>query len=751
MDSLIEEEQLCNVDDTIFVAVGKNVKESKSTLMWVLRNFPGKKICVLHVHQPAQLVAFMDGKFSPFRLKQQNVKASQDLERQKIHKLLDQYHLILSREGVQADQLWIERDNVEKGIVESIVQHSIRWLVMGAAADKHYSGTLTMLKSRKASYVCQQAPICCHIWFCCKGRLIYTREGRKEDAEREIVPPLQPLDPNIETDNSENLISKSVTHGQRCPGVITVIQEQRSIGQATPDTYDRLEQAKLDAETSRHAAFEESVKRWKAEEDAMEAISKAKSSESLNANEMKKRKEMDEMLEKVKQEVERVKDQNDEYTKELQIIQDKIPVLECQLSDTQCAMRELEEKIISAVDLLISFKQKRDDMKIEHENANQEVMKWRRKSVKEGGERLCTPQLFSLSFLEINESTRNFDPSLKIGEGRYGSVYKGLIRHTWVAIKMLPTHAPQGHMGFQFEVEVLSRVRHPNVVMLIGSCSEYRSLVYEYLPNGSLEDRLTRNNPSLSWQSRVRIATELCSALIFLHSNKPSIIHGNLRPSKILLDANFMCKISDLGISHLIPTRFYNKHNPDGSVYIDPEALETGELTVESDVYSFGIIILQLLTGRPCFGVLKDVICALEKDCFDSVLDFSAGNWPIEEAQRLAQVALRCCEKKRLNRPHLEIVWSVLEPLTNSFASNSCLASKEQRRIPSHFVCPILQEIMKEPHIAADGFTYEGEAIKGWLNSGHNTSPMTNLKLEDCNLLPNYALQYAIQEWLQRA
>lgn len=161
---------------------------------------------------------------------------------------------------------------------------------------------------------------------------------------------------------------------------------------------------------------------------------------------------MEEMLEKVKQEVERVKDQNDEYTKELQIIQDKIPVLECQLSDSQCAMRELEEKIISAVDLLISFKQKRDDMKMEHENANQEVIKWRRKSVKEGGERLCTPQLFSLSFLEINKSTRNFDPSLKIGEGRYGSVYKGLIRHTWVAIKMLPTHAPQGHLGFQFEV-----------------------------------------------------------------------------------------------------------------------------------------------------------------------------------------------------------------------------------------------------------------------------------------------------------
>ena len=248
------------------------------------------------------------------------------------------------------------------------------------------------------------------------------------------------------------------------------------------------------------------------------------------------------------------------------------------------------------------------------------------------------------------------------------------------------------------QVEVLSRVRHPNLVTLIGMCPESRSLVYEYLKNGCLEDHLAGKDksPPLPWQIRTCIATEICSALIFLHSNIPRIVHGNLKPSNIFLDANFVSKLGDLGIASLIPqnedpanfTQICN--DPNGTfVYMDPEYIETGKLTQESDVYSFGIILLRLLTARPLSGIVKDVKCALENDSISGLLDVSAGDWPLEQAKELALLAMRCCEKNRLNRMDLSVVHEVMR--TSCAASESCLISKKLLRTPSHFVCPIFQ------------------------------------------------------------
>lgn len=234
-------------------------------------------------------------------------------------------------------------------------------------------------------------------------------------------------------------------------------------------------------------------------------------------------------------------------------------------------------------------------------------------------------------------------------------------------------------------------MRHPNLVTLIGTCPESTSLVYEYLENGSLEDRLAcrGKNPPLPWQTRIKVAVEVCSALIFLHSNNPSIVHGNLKSTNVLLDANFVSKLSDFGIYRLIPRD--EKNDPTVSVYVDPEFLETGELTVESDIYSFGIVLMRMLTGRPALGVVNDVKCAVENGNFDSVLDISGGDWPFEQAKKLANLALRCCENKRTNRPALvPYVWSLIEPmrgLCNSFG----METEGRRKVPSHFVCPIFQ------------------------------------------------------------
>ncbi|KAK4837629.1 hypothetical protein QYF36_007074 [Acer negundo] len=781
--SVEEEEE----EETIFVAVGKSIEKSKTTLFWAVQSFLGKKICVLHVHTPAHVVALKERKSAVNKLKQQAFKTFRGLERRKVDEILDQYLLILNQAGVQADKLWIETDNVENGLVEVITQKNIRWLVMGAAADKYYSKTLVELKSKKAIFVCQQAPVTCHIWFVCKGCLIYTRSGCEDRPEQENGPAILLLNSEVETTQHSKLESltprlissdaeedtdgfeETCCSGQSswsnnsmfdCSTLLLTDEEEKSEGQATSVVSHRL-QAISGAKNSKQKVFEEVMKRWKEEDHAVEAKCKVRALQGLCVKEMSQRKELEELLAREKQEVERMRNQNDKAMKELQIVEDQKSVLVSQMAESDCVVKELEEKIISAVQLLISFKKKRDDLRIEVGNVKRRIQDLRNPVKREAS--VCGPGLLEFSFMEVNEATNNFDPSWKIGEGRYGSVYRGLLRHVHVAIKMLPSYGSQSHLEFQNKVEVLSRVRHPNLVTLIGTCPESRSLVYEYLRNGSLEDCLACKDktPPLPWQTRIQIASEICNALIYLHTNKPCIIHGNLKPSKVLLDTNFIGKLGDMGVFHLIPrgedtdksvTLSDNPRNKAPSVYTDPEYLETGKLTPESDVYSFGILLLELLTRRPVLGIMKDVNCALEKGNFNAVLDCSAGDWPLEQAKQLAHLALRCCEKNGFNRPDLvSEIWSVLEPMrTPCIAPVSHSGSKEPRRIPSHFVCPIFQEVMSDPHIAADGFTYEEDAIKGWLKSGHNTSPMTNLKLDHCNLIPNYALHQAIIEWQQQ-
>jgi hypothetical protein len=172
----IEEEPVARmIDDKIYVAVGKEVKESKSTVVWALQNSGGKKVCIILVHSPAQMIPLMGTKFRASSLKEQEVRAYREIEKQNMQKILNEYLLMCRVMGVRAEKLFIEMDCIEKGIVELVRQHGIKKLVMGAAADKHHSRRMMDLKSKKAIYVRQQAPASCHIQFVCKGHLIHTR------------------------------------------------------------------------------------------------------------------------------------------------------------------------------------------------------------------------------------------------------------------------------------------------------------------------------------------------------------------------------------------------------------------------------------------------------------------------------------------------------------------------------------------------------------------------------------------------
>ncbi|WOL19794.1 U-box domain-containing protein 52-like [Canna indica] len=265
---------------------------------------------------------------------------------------------------------------------------------------------------------------------------------------------------------------------------------------------------------------------------------------------------------------------------------------------------------------------------------------------------------------EIEAATESFADHCKIGEGSYGPVYKCYLDHTAVAIKVLrPEAAGKGRSEFHQEAELLSCIRHPNVVLLLGACPEHGSLVYEYMANGSLEERLFRKGgtPVIPWQFRFQIAAEITTGLLYLHHMRPEpLVHRDLKPANILLDKNYVGKISDVGLARVVPSSVadnitrYRMTSVAGTLYyIDPEYQQTGMLGVKSDIYSLGVVLLQIITARPPMGLAHHVSSAIEDGTFAEMLDPEVCDWPVEEARCLAEIALKCTELRRKDRPDL--------------------------------------------------------------------------------------------------
>ncbi|KOM44418.1 hypothetical protein LR48_Vigan05g202300 [Vigna angularis] len=277
---------------------------------------------------------------------------------------------------------------------------------------------------------------------------------------------------------------------------------------------------------------------------------------------------------------------------------------------------------------------------------------------------------------EIEIATNYFNNALKIGEGSYGPVFKGVLDNIVVAVKALRPDITHGEKQFQQEVSVLSTIRHSNMVKLLGACPEYGCLVYEYMENGSLEDRLFQkdNTPAIPWKVRFKIASEIATGLLFLHQTKPEpIVHRDLKPANILLDCNYGSKITDVGLARLVPpaipdkTTQYHKTTAAGTFcYIDPEYQQTGLLGVKSDIYSLGVVLLQIITGKPPMGVAHFVQEGIEKGTFSEVLDPNVMDWPVEDTLSFAKLALKCCEMRKRDRPDLaSVILPELSRLTN--------------------------------------------------------------------------------------
>ncbi|WCJ28310.1 Protein kinase superfamily protein [Euphorbia peplus] len=327
------------------------------------------------------------------------------------------------------------------------------------------------------------------------------------------------------------------------------------------------------------------------------------------------------------------------------------------------------------------------------------------------GEILQSSNLKTFSFSELKSATRNFRPDSVLGEGGFGSVFKGWIdEHSLaatkpgsgivIAVKRLNQEGHQGHKEWLAEINYLGQLQHPNLVKLIGYCleDEHRLLVYEFMPRGSMENHLFRRGSHvqpLSWNIRIKVALGAARGLAFLHNTETKVIYRDFKTSNILLDTNHNAKLSDFGLardgpvgdkSH-VSTRVMGTYG-----YAAPEYLATGHLTAKSDVYSFGVVLLEILSGRRAIdknrpnGQHNLVDWAkpylTNKRRVLRILDTRIeGQYTLSRAQKLAALALQCLNVEPKFRPDMDEVVKELEQLQEPSKKQNNLSTPEDSKV----------------------------------------------------------------------
>ena len=305
------------------------------------------------------------------------------------------------------------------------------------------------------------------------------------------------------------------------------------------------------------------------------------------------------------------------------------------------------------------------------------------------------------TFEELSNCTNDFSESALIGQGGYGKVYRGVLADGKVAaIKRAQEGSLQGSREFFTEIELLSRLHHRNLVSLLGYCDEEdeQMLVYEYMPNGTLRDHLSaKARESPSFPMRLRIALGSSRGILYLHTEAdPPIFHRDIKASNILLDAKFVAKVADFGLSRLAPLPDTEGSAP-GHVstvvkgtpgYLDPEYFLTHKLTDKSDVYSLGVVFLELLTGMQPIShgknLVREVVAANQSGMILSVVDLRMGALPGECVERFAALGLRCCRDETDARPSMAEVVRELETIWQMTPDTDGVPSESVAMDPTH-------------------------------------------------------------------
>ncbi|KAK4491114.1 hypothetical protein RD792_001838 [Penstemon davidsonii] len=289
------------------------------------------------------------------------------------------------------------------------------------------------------------------------------------------------------------------------------------------------------------------------------------------------------------------------------------------------------------------------------------------------------------SYKEIKKATNDF--STVIGQGGFGTVYKAEFHDGLVAaVKRMSKVSEQAEDDFSRELELLARLHHRHLVALRGFCIKRheRFLMYEFMANGSLNDHLyTQGRTPLSWRTRIQIAIDVANALEYLHFYcDPPLCHRDIKSSNILLDENFVAKVADFGLAHA---------SKDGSIcfepvntdirgtpgYMDPEYVITQELTEKSDVYSYAVVLLELITGRRAIQDNKNLVewsqvyLSSESRITELVDPYLGNAFDFDQLQTMVVIVRWCTEREGKERPSIKQVLRLLyesaDPMHSGF------------------------------------------------------------------------------------
>ncbi|KAK7252442.1 hypothetical protein RIF29_36377 [Crotalaria pallida] len=783
--------------EKIYVAVGNDVQDGFQTLAWALKKWNSHPISIVILHvtynTSKDYVYTPFGKLPARSVNDEKLEVLRKHEEEKINKLLSKYVALCGKVPVEIVEVEKFDEPMQKHIIDLILGLGITKLVMG------FSFLKPTLKSKGAMsglfYVHQHKPGFCELFIICGGKQVFLRGNNNDEKIMEddngvmvarikdkvtLKDWLEKMFNDKNNDSGDRSASTSTTNLESpvtqnqwelyLQEIDTYYQELLSsnleeesckqdnddsqISPIEPDVIERngsnksaaekiellnnkLDEAHKTIQLKRKEAKDNRERQEKAQWAICLSNTRVEELESKIKEEVSVREELKKEVEAEKEQVYEMRMDVEESKRRVSSLGELQNELSNMLHISTLAKSRAETQLERAVEERAEMVREIEELRKQRDVLNRRIEFCKQKDAIGMAARLseacCSFREYSEE--EIRLATENFSERLRLKSGGdWSNVYRGRINHSTVAIKMLNSLSQQ---DFQSKVRLLGEIRHPHLVSMLGICLGPKCIVMEYMHNGSLRDMLfsRRRNRALRWHDRIRIMTEVCSGLGFLNAaqSRPAIL-CHLTPSNVLLDRNLVAKITGFG-------------------------LHDEECDVGSDIRALGILLLHLLTGRNWAGLGWAVKVDLSsREALVGVLDDMAGQWPLDLAEELAGLAMRCLSMK----PNSELsIARVMEELNEVKRKGDEIVGREGRRViigfgvdregpsdvPTVFLCPILQEVMKNPHVAADGFSYELEAIEQWLHSGHDTSPMTNLRLKHTFLTPNHTLRSLIEDW----
>ncbi|CAN8264237.1 unnamed protein product [Cochlearia groenlandica] len=779
-----EEEEEGSRMEKVYIAVGNDLQEGFKTIEWALKKWNNIPISIVLLHLcnniSQDFVYTPFGKLPASSMSEEKLQVLRKYEEQKINKLLSNYVTFCGK--VKAELLKVEKqdDSIQVLILDLISNLRITKLVMGITFMRSSSSWKSKSAISGSFYVYQNKPEFCEFYIICGGKMVSLK--RDNDVNNNIRSWIGKMfyDPGRNLDrssaNNDDPTASESSWDKNLPEIENYFQQllslnleeqeedespveeeeedhddgvaldvlqhmsvsekleyvRRKVMEAKLMIKENIRQVKVNAERSDKAEWAISLCICRIEE--LEAGIKE---ESEKREKLQGKLDLDkECIVEANSYVEKGKTKISLLGELREELSNKVRTT---MEDKSQAEAELERAVLKTGEMITEIEKLRNqrdvfNLRIEF-CKEKEATGLDSKEVVKCGYREYVAEDIILATESYSERLR-----LKSG-GNWTNVYRGRIKHTTVAVKVIGDSLSDD--VFATKVKLLNEIRHPNLVAIAGFCSQKpKCILFEYMHSGNLRDNLftsqrkSRRSKILKWHDRIRIAHQVCSGLGFLHSVKPKpIVHGRLTPSKILLDRNLVPKITGFGLM-----------------------MHSDQSDTKPDVMAFGVLLLHLLTGRNWPGLLKAM--SMNQTSILRDLDQTAGKWPLELAKEFGALAVKCSSVNRGGNMDYSIR-DIMEELGNirkkaddfriiggyEEATNPNIEEGDANDIPSIFMCPILQEVMKDPHVAADGFSYELEAIEEWLSMGHDTSPMTNLRLDYQVLTPNHTLRTLIQDW----